>query len=137
MDRPLRRFASSAGETLRSAALAAGLTEPPRSPAAPLFVDSEWPGRLGRGRFTVGRAFDCDRRIDDPAVSRHHLELLWEDGRWIVSDLRSLNGVYVNGRRVWRAALEAGDHLLLGSTRMVFEPRRRTEAPRATEALTA
>jgi hypothetical protein len=135
MNRPLRRFVYSAGETLRSAAVAAGLAEE-GEPPAPLFVHSEWPGRLGRGRFTIGRAFDCDRRVDDPTVSRHHVELRFEDERWVVSDLRSLNGVYLNGRRVWRAVVEAGDVLTLGGARMVFEPRERTRS-HATEALTA
>lgn len=135
MDSSWRRVVSSAGETLRAAALASGLARAPESPAAPLLVDPAWTGRLGRGRFTVGRAFDCDRRIDDPAISRHHLELRYEDERWIASDLHSLNGVYLNGRRIWRAAVEAGDELVLGGTRLVFQPGSVSRADAGTEML--
>ncbi len=126
---PWRRLVTSAGQTLRAAALGAGLADASADPVMPLLVDAAWSGRLGRGRFTIGRAYDCDRRLDDPSVSRHHAELRHEDGGWTVSDLQSLNGVYLNGRRVWRAALAAGDELILGAIRMSFEPRDSQRAP--------
>jgi hypothetical protein len=76
---------------------------------------------LSGSRLLIGRSRDCDITIDDPNVSRRHAELRNEDGRWVVSDLGSTNGVKVNGRRVERAALEPGDELVLGLARLRFE----------------
>ena len=76
---------------------------------------------LSGSRLLIGRSRDCDITIDDPNVSRRHAELRNEDGRWVVADLGSTNGVKVNGRRVERAALEPGDELVFGLARLRFE----------------
>jgi hypothetical protein len=76
---------------------------------------------LSGSRLLIGRSRDCDITIDDPNVSRRHAELRNEEGRWVVADLGSTNGVKVNGRRVERAALEPGDELVLGLARLRFE----------------
>ena len=72
-------------------------------------------------RVTVGRSSECDIVIDDPNVSRRHAELRAEDGRWIVADLGSTNGVRVNGRAVERLALEPGDEVAFGRSVLSFE----------------
>lgn len=61
----------------------------------------------------LGRAADCDFRLSDETVSRHHAELRYDDGMWVISDLNSTNGVYVNGRRVWHAEIRPGDQIAL------------------------
>ena len=76
---------------------------------------------LSGSRLLIGRSRDCDITVEDPNVSRRHAELRNEDGRWVVSDLGSTNGVKVNGRRVERAALEPGDELVFGLVRLRFE----------------
>ena len=76
---------------------------------------------LSGSRLLIGRSRDCDVTVDDPNVSRRHAELRNEDGRWIITDLGSTNGVKVNGRRVEQAALEPGDELVFGLARMRFE----------------
>lgn len=76
------------------------------------------PGRP-RAPLTLGRATDCTHRLADETVSRHHAAVRWEDGFWVICDLESTNGVYVNGRRVWRAALRSGDHVSLGAATVV------------------
>ncbi|HEX5242413.1 MAG TPA: FHA domain-containing protein, partial [Tepidisphaeraceae bacterium] len=59
--------------------------------------------------------------LTDNTVSRRHCELLPEDGQWIVNDMGSANGTYVNGTRVnGTAALKVGDQLRVGRTLMVF-----------------
>ncbi len=65
--------------------------------------------------LVLGRAADCDLRLRDDTVSRHHAEVRCEDGIWVISDLDSTNGVYVNGRRVWRAEIRPGDEIALAS----------------------
>jgi Protein of unknown function (DUF3662)/FHA domain len=77
---------------------------------------------LSGSRVLIGRSRDCDIVLEDPNASRRHAELRNEDGRWVVADLGSTNGVKVNGRRVDGAqSLHAGDAIELGSSRVVFE----------------
>jgi membrane-bound lytic murein transglycosylase D len=65
--------------------------------------------------FVIGRELDCDVQIDDGRVSRKHVEVSVEDGRWIVRDRQSGNGVFVNGRRVERAAVDGTLTITLGA----------------------
>lgn len=58
-----------------------------------------------RPRHRVGRATDADLRLDDPHVSGDHAMLRWDAGGWIVQDLGSTNGVFVDGRRVERGGV--------------------------------
>ena len=59
--------------------------------------------------------------ITDDTVSRRHCELIPEDNRWILKDLGSINGTYLNGARMTgRAELKLGDQLRVGRTLMVF-----------------
>jgi len=88
-----------------------------------LEVSSEELGAGGVGRFVVGRSWDCDVRLADPSVSRRHAELRYGAAGWSIEDLASLNGVLVNGRRIWRAAVESGDRLALGDVAVTFRSR--------------
>jgi len=49
-----------------------------------------------------------------PGVSRQHCRFSWEQGGWQVIDLKSLNGIRVNGEIVLRSALHEGDELRIG-----------------------
>jgi hypothetical protein len=72
-------------------------------------------------RVLVGRSRDCDVVLDDPNVSRRHVELRRQGDTWMVADLGSTNGVKVNGRRVEHAVLKPGDEITLGLSRLSFE----------------
>lgn len=51
--------------------------------------------------FVIGREADCDLVLDDPRVSRHHVQLeVLDDGRVVLRDLGSANGTYVDDRRI-------------------------------------
>ena len=66
----------------------------------------------------VGRAADCDVRFDgaqDPKVSNHHAEFLYEDGCWFVVDTASTNGTLIEGKRVAKHRLRQGEEVQLGS----------------------
>ena len=69
--------------------------------------------------LVLGRAPDCTFRLHDETVSRHHAEIRCEGGVWVISDLASTNGLYVNGRRVWRTELRRGDQVALGRASVV------------------
>jgi pSer/pThr/pTyr-binding forkhead associated (FHA) protein len=66
-------------------------------------------------RLLVGRHPACDVVVADPSVSRRHAQLTLRDGVWVLQDLASTNGTSVNGERVGRTTLHAGDVLELGN----------------------
>jgi Protein of unknown function (DUF3662)/FHA domain len=76
---------------------------------------------LGEGITTVGRLPECNVVINDPNVSRHHAEIRPQGAGFMVVDLRSTNGTRVNGVRVSERALQDGDEVAFGNTRMRFE----------------
>lgn len=59
--------------------------------------------------------------LEDPNVSRRHMELRRDSAGWVAVDLGSTNGVKVNGRRVEEAPLEPGDEIAVGVSRFTFE----------------
>ncbi len=63
----------------------------------------------------IGRQLDCSICLRDPNVSRRHALVELADGRVMLSDLGSRNGVFVNGARVSRAELFDGNDLQLSS----------------------
>jgi pSer/pThr/pTyr-binding forkhead associated (FHA) protein len=68
----------------------------------------------------LGRGTDCDLRMVDQGVSRHHAELRVEDGQVVLVDLGSTNGTFVNGQPVRRVVLVDGTNVTLGRTTLVF-----------------
>jgi hypothetical protein len=68
----------------------------------------------------LGRGTDCDLRLVDPGVSRHHAELRVEEDQVVLVDLGSTNGTFVNGQPVRRVVLTDGTNVTLGRTTMVF-----------------
>ena len=86
--------------------------------------DTEIVHVLGR-RTTIGRGLDNDVRIDTKFISRHHAVVLAGPNQTVVEDLRSTNGVLVNGRRVTRSVLRDGDIVHVGKTQFRFVQRSR------------
>jgi pSer/pThr/pTyr-binding forkhead associated (FHA) protein len=76
---------------------------------------------LGEQRIVLGRSRECDITIDDPNVSRRHAEIRRENGVYWIVDLKSTNGIEVNGERVQRARLAHADTILMGKTELTFE----------------
>ncbi len=71
---------------------------------------------------SVGRAPDNTLWLDDPALSRLHCEFRRSGARWLLRDLGSFNGSFVNDVLVTEHALRSGDHVQLGSTVLYFVP---------------
>jgi pSer/pThr/pTyr-binding forkhead associated (FHA) protein len=69
---------------------------------------------LTRPDLVIGRHSQADVRLPLPDVSRRHCRLVYADGRWEVSDLNSLNGVFLNGERVQQGTLRHDDELRIG-----------------------
>lgn len=72
----------------------------------------------------VGRGSDADLKVNDPGISRRHIEFrVSEDSGVSVHDLGSTNGVLVNGRRVQDATLTDGAVIRIGNTSMTLHVR--------------
>jgi pSer/pThr/pTyr-binding forkhead associated (FHA) protein len=70
---------------------------------------------------TVGRLPDNVLVIDNPAVSGHHARILLEGDHYVVEDLKSKNGTFVNEQDVVRARLQNGDVVLVGKHKLIFD----------------
>lgn len=71
-------------------------------------------------KTVIGRGSDCDIVIDDPGISRHHLEIDITKNGVIARDLGSTNGTYVEGHLVPAATLINGNTITIGRTRILF-----------------
>lgn len=71
-------------------------------------------------RFTVGRDTDSDVFLDDVTVSRNHAVIVRRGGELDIDDLGSLNGTYVNRRRIESHRLEDGDEIQVGKFKLTF-----------------
>ncbi len=69
---------------------------------------------LSQAATTIGRLPDNSVQIDNLAVSGHHARVAWETDHYVVEDLGSLNGTYVNNERVGKATLKHGDLVKIG-----------------------
>jgi hypothetical protein len=84
-------------------------------------------GPEGRQEFdllphnTLGRHPNNTMQVLDRIVSKEHAHIDLVDGRYMLRDLGSLNGTYVNGERVGERVLNPGDELTMGSTKIIFD----------------
>jgi hypothetical protein len=89
-------------------------------------VTLSWAGQtrtVTERSLVIGRSRESDVQVNDPNVSRKHLELRQEGATYWAVDLDSTNGTQVNGKRVDRAKLEDGDRITIGGTDLVFARR--------------
>jgi FHA domain/zinc-ribbon domain len=103
--------------------------EPVEGLEGPALVVRSGGGRAGETfhpageRTRIGRSPDCEIFLDDVTVSRNHAVLVERDGKFFVEDQGSLNGTFVNRRRIDNQALENGDELQIGKYRLTFVER--------------
>ena len=63
------------------------------------------------GRVEIGRALECDISILEPGLSRKHAELELVDADLVLRDLGSVNGTWVNGKKIEEVKLKDGDRM--------------------------
>jgi len=68
----------------------------------------------------IGRTPENQIRLNKPAVSRRHAQIAQSEGGYVLRDLNSENGTYVNGERVKEKSLGDGDRVQIGTVRFVF-----------------
>lgn len=107
---------------LRSRSTRGNVAPPSAAPSSrhPL-VDIDGQRYLLTGPVTViGRGSEADIVVDDPGVSRKHLEIRITSDGVVATDLGSTNGLYVEGHQVPAATLLDGNSLTIGRTRILF-----------------
>jgi pSer/pThr/pTyr-binding forkhead associated (FHA) protein len=99
----------------------------PEGIGGPALVVRSGGGRSGEtfplegDRITVGRSPDCEIFLDDVTVSRKHAAITKNDGGgFTIEDEGSLNGTFVNKKRVEGAQLEDGDEIQIGKYRLTY-----------------
>lgn len=94
----------------------------PEPAPAILFAPPLPPVRLQEGREAVlGRGEDCELRVQSLQASRRHAAVRFSNGEYLVRDLGSSNGTFVNGERVQgERALRPGDEIDVGGSRVAF-----------------
>ena len=75
---------------------------------------------LDREQTTVGRSPDCDIFLDDVTVSRKHAVVKRSQEKLTIEDLGSLNGTFLNRRRIEAGDLADGDELQIGKYKLTF-----------------
>ena len=85
---------------------------------------------LGVGSTVIGRGEQATIRLADVGASRQHARLDYDGQRVVLTDLGSANGLTVNGHRVSVVALNPGDQIMIGSTRLTFRTDGVAEATR-------
>ena len=75
---------------------------------------------LGDKPLTVGRGVSSDVVVNDEALSRHHFVVEREGEEYLLKDLKSENGTWVDGRRAESTRLHHHDCILAGRTLFVF-----------------
>ncbi len=71
--------------------------------------------------LTIGREHDNNIELKDPDVARYHARIIHERGNYVVEDLDSTTGTWVNGQRTKRAPLNHGDVVRVGSTEIAID----------------
>src|SRR5690606_19032807 len=73
-----------------------------------------------KSSWKLGRSLDSDLVFQDESVSRNHCRIRhFGQGRWVLEDMKSANGTWVNGERIHEVDLRANDKIQLGSAIIV------------------
>jgi pSer/pThr/pTyr-binding forkhead associated (FHA) protein len=75
---------------------------------------------LDSDRITIGRSPDCDIFLDDVTVSRRHAVVFKRDDALAIEDEGSLNGTFLNRKRIESGELTDGDELQIGKYKLTF-----------------
>lgn len=75
---------------------------------------------LNQAVINIGRRIENTLVLDDPRVSRTHAQLRAINGRYIIFDLNSTGGTFVNGERVKQSILYPGDVISLAGADLIY-----------------
>ena len=75
---------------------------------------------LDKATIDIGRRMENDLTVDDPRVSRNHAQLRAVNGRFVIFDLNSTGGTYVNSQRSHQSVLYPGDVISLAGVPLIY-----------------
>jgi signal transduction histidine kinase len=75
---------------------------------------------LGEVKRKIGRESQCDIHFSDTETSRNHAEVEFQEGRYLLRDLGSSNGTFVNQERITEYVLQHGDRIQIGRQTLLF-----------------
>ena len=76
---------------------------------------------LQKAALSIGRSPGNDVVIDNLAVSGHHAKLSLDQDHYVIEDMSSLNGTFLNNQRIRRSLLKDGDEILIGKHTLVYQ----------------
>jgi predicted component of type VI protein secretion system len=77
--------------------------------------------QLDKSRLVVGREPKCDIQIDNLGISREHCAFSQRGEAYLIQDLNSSNGTYVNGKKITEHFLNNDDEIIIGKYKLVFK----------------
>lgn len=80
---------------------------------------------LGDSDIVIGRSPDCDIRFVVENVSRKHVRVYFQNEEFMIEDLDSTNGLFINGVKVVRCALRNNDQINIGGVKLLFNEEKR------------
>lgn len=110
----------NSGFTTATPTLLSSTAEPELPPGACLITPDEIVFHLQQPVINIGRRSDNHLIIDDPRISRTHAQLRASHGKYMILDLNSTGGTYVNGERVTRLVLQPGDVISLSGIPLIY-----------------
>src|SRR5947207_2071829 len=76
--------------------------------------------QLDKSRLVVGREPKCDIQIDNLGISREHCAFSQRGEAYLIQDLNSSNGTYVNGKKITEHFLNNDDEIIIGKYKLLF-----------------
>ena len=73
-------------------------------------------------KITIGRTASSDIQVDNVAVSAHHARIVKDPGHYVIEDLNSTNGTFVNEKKITRRVLKENDVITIGKHSLVVLP---------------
>jgi len=75
---------------------------------------------IKRSPLKIGRSLDNDIVIREPTISRVHAQILSNEDEFILEDLSSTAGTFINGDRIKKSRLKSGDSIMISNIPLVF-----------------
>ena len=119
---PFKDVSASASQTVLTEV---GEAREPRAPKANgclIVIYGPEMGRrvqVGTEPVIIGRGAQCEIQVDQESVSRNHCRIRFNGTEFLVRDLGSTNGTYVNDDRIDSAKLKPGDEVLIGRFHLI------------------
>lgn len=75
---------------------------------------------LNQGEVFIGRSAECEVHLPFNNISRRHARIRFHGEDYVIADLNSTNGTYVNGVRIIRCVLRSNDQIQIGAAKIYF-----------------